>query len=369
MKNIILVLFCFFFLASNFNINLFADVSDKLIKLENMYKNGSLTKDEFDKAKSIILEMQENVKQTENSKSEAKPGSLLRTIEIKKYRDNVGEANMELMEMIIGDFRIYTHRPGGIKIRRISDNKQLMTITDKLKYKYYNDSDDLIKIDINKEDEIKPKLNLKIKEIPVLRWEGRYVKKHRATFYQVMALGNKPFHYYIKLEDRGNPIGLNISKFDRSIDKAVAKAKIELAAKYNISVEQINQLMKQRENQAFKDLERVVGEEKDKVLQASVDREIDNAISQELTEKLEATIGEALAAEFVSAIEEAAGQAVDAALEDALADAIDEVIAEAINEGISRAAIEAGISAYLAAIASGKSEAEALAAGEAACGC
>jgi hypothetical protein len=32
----------------------------------------------------------------------------------------------EPMEMIIGDYKIYTHRPGGVKIRRISDNKQLV---------------------------------------------------------------------------------------------------------------------------------------------------------------------------------------------------------------------------------------------------
>ena len=77
----------------------------------------------------------------------------------------------------------------------------------------------------------------------------------------------------------------------------------------------------------------------------------------------------ALAAEFVSAIEEAAGEAVDQALEDALAAAIDEAVALAIEEGISKAAIEAGIAAYLAALAAGKSEAQALAEGEAACGC
>ena len=41
-----------------------------------------------------------------------------------------------------------------------------------------------------------------------------------------MAIGNKPFQYYIKLTKKGNPVvGLNISKFDRKIENAVAKAK------------------------------------------------------------------------------------------------------------------------------------------------
>ena len=45
------------------------------------------------------------------------------------------------MEMIIGDYRIYTHRPGGIKIRRISDGKQLAVYGDKMRMKYYNNSE------------------------------------------------------------------------------------------------------------------------------------------------------------------------------------------------------------------------------------
>ena len=41
--------------------------------------------------------------------------------------------NYEKMEMLFGDYRIYTHRPGAVKIRRISDNKQLVVFSDKFK--------------------------------------------------------------------------------------------------------------------------------------------------------------------------------------------------------------------------------------------
>jgi len=370
MKRIAFVIFCFLIFSINYNTNLYSDITDQLIKLDSLYKKGSISKEEYKKAKSIILKMEDSTKKNKKkAKSSKKAERILKTVEIKKYKDNIGEKNMEMMEMTIGDFRIYTHRPGGIKIRRISDNKQLMTITDKLKFNHYNNSEDLIKVIVNKEDKSKPMLTLKIKKIPVLRWEGRYVKKHRATFYQVVALGNKPFHYYIKIESKGNPVALNMSKFNRQIDKAVAKAKIELAAKYDVSIEQINQLMKERENKVISELEQVIGEEKEKIMEASLDNVMEDAINKQLAEELEATIGAALAAEFVSAIEEAAGEAVDQALEDALAAAIDEAVALAIEEGISKAAIEAGIAAYLAALAAGKSEAQALAEGEAACGC
>ena len=42
--------------------------------------------------------------------------------------------NYEKMEMLFGDYRIYTHRPGAAKIRRISDNKQFL-IENQLGYK------------------------------------------------------------------------------------------------------------------------------------------------------------------------------------------------------------------------------------------
>ena len=43
------------------------------------------------------------------------------SIEVNQLSNN--KENYEKMEMLIGDYRIYTHRPGGIKIRKISDNK------------------------------------------------------------------------------------------------------------------------------------------------------------------------------------------------------------------------------------------------------
>ena len=55
-------------------------------------------------------------------------------------------------------------------------------------------------------------------------------------------------------------------------------------------------------------------------------------------------------------------------MENELIAAIDEAVAIAVEGGISEAAIAAGIQAYLAAIASGSSEAEAYATGVEACG-
>ena len=37
------------------------------------------------------------------------------------------------MEMIFGDYRLFTNRPGAVKIKRLSDNKQLL-VGEKDKY-------------------------------------------------------------------------------------------------------------------------------------------------------------------------------------------------------------------------------------------
>ena len=342
------------------------EYQSRLAKLDSLYKEGVITKQEYNKAKAIILEMEENSQKIINKAKTLKQENdtrLLRTVEIKKYKDNVGEEAMELMEMTIGDFRVYSHRPGGIKVRRISDGQQLLVISDNLKVTYYGDSEDIIDIEHNTQDKNNPKLNLQIKKVPVLSWKGKYVSKHRATFYQVMAIGNKPFQYYIKLTKKGNPVvGLNISKFDRKIENAVAKAKTRLAAKYEISIDEIDNIMKNRESKAVAQLESVIQKEEDKIMQASLDNLVDSAINEELAAELEKTIGEAMANELVSAIEEETGAAIDQAIQDELAAAIDQAVAEAVQLGIDEATAAAAIQAMLDVYARGGTDAEAMAA-------
>ena len=342
------------------------EYKSRLAKLDSLYKEGVITKQEYNKAKAIILEMEENSQKIINKAKTLKQENdtrLLRTVEIKKYKDNVGEESMELMEMTIGDFRIYSHRPGGIKVRRISDGQQLLVISDNLKVTYYGDSEDIINIEHNTQDKNNPKLNLQIKKVPVLSWKGKYVSKHRATFYQVMAIGNKPFQYYIKLTKKGNPVvGLNISKFDRKIENAVTKAKTRLAAKYEISIDEIDNIMKDRESKAVAQLESVIQKEEDKIMQASLDNLVDSAINEELAAELEKTIGEAMANELVSAIEAETGAAIDQAIQDELAAAIDQAVAEAVQLGIDEATAAAAIQAMLDVYARGGTDAEAMAA-------
>jgi len=342
----------------------FADLNTKINQLDDYLEKGEISKSDYKKAKEALIKLEEIKIKREKAKKKAsvKSKENLKKFEIRKFKQQpAGSKEFEKMEMIFSDFRIYTHRPGAMKIKRISDNKQLAVIGDKLKIKYYNNSNDLV----NLEKISETKTVLRIANIPVLTWDLRKVKKHQANFYQVMGLGTKPFHYYIVLYNKNKTIALNYSHFDRQIQKAVDEAKVRLASVHNVSISQIENLMRKREEKAFNELQKLIGDKKDEVIEAS----INNAVEEELARQLEAALGAALANEFNIALEQATGQALDRAVENELAAAIDETIAEAISMGISEAAIAAGIAAALAVLAAGGSEAEAIAAGEAACGC
>jgi hypothetical protein len=345
-----------FFIMISFS---YSSVVIELEKLSNLLDQGKISNDQFEKAKDILLKIEDNKKKNKSSveKKKLKENNII----IRQFnRQAAASDKFEKMEMIIGDYRIYTHRPGGMKIKKISNGKQLAVYGDKMDLKFYNDGEKYFKNEkINENRSV-----IKFNDVPVLLTDTRYVSKHKAHFYQVLALGTKPFHYYIKLPNK-SPIALNYKKFDRKIKKAVEKAKVRLASTHNVTIDQINLIMKKRDEKAFAELENIIGKKREEVIEAAIDNSVDELLNQQL----ELALGAALANEFISAIEAQTGQAIDQALENELAKAIDEVVAAAISEGISAAAIQAGIAAYLAAIAAGASEADAYAAGEAACGC
>ena len=99
------------------------------------------------------------------------------------------------------------------------------------KIKYFNDGEDLFDFILDEKEE---KISIRYRDREIIHWEGRYIDKHNAYFFQMLALGHKPFHYYILLKG-GKQAGLNIESFQKKIDRAVEKAKIKLAAKYNLS--------------------------------------------------------------------------------------------------------------------------------------
>ena len=344
------------------------DVSDQLLKLEGLYSRGSITKEEFLKAKSILLKIDLTVSDKIEKIKENLDKPKKEEFIIRKFASNVGTVHFEKMEMIFGDYRIYTHRPGGVKIRRLSDGKQLVVLSDKFIIKYYNGGEDIFDFKL---DEEKKKISMKLNGVEVLHWEGRHVEKHRAHFFQMLVLGEQPFHFYIVL-DGGKPAALNMAKFNRKIELAVSKVKIELASRFNITQEQIELILKRKKQKITSELDKAVQEKKDEILQQetqdAIDETLQASINQEIAKELEATIGKAMADEFIASIEKATGEAVDEAISTELASVIDEAIAEAVAEGISAAAAAAGIEAALAVLAAGGSEEEAIAAGCAAAG-
>lgn len=351
---------------------LMASVADDLLKLSKMYNDGLLSKKEFEKAKSILLEI-ETIQLNENNK-EIKSKKVIEKVEQKKIthkktskeikieRIFVTESSkftnksFEKMKLTVGDFMIFTHRPGAVKIKKISNNKQYVVIGDRLKIKYYNNGKDFFDIKVNKE---KKELILKINGVTTLVWKGQYVQKAEATFYQILAMGRLPFHFYIKLDTADNAVALNMEKFNRKIELAVNEVKVDLAEEFGLTVSQIDQVI--RENDMLAAYGEIIP--------------VNNSFSEEdqkkfqLYDELKNSIGENNYKILKSETKSELKDKIDISINQEVRVAIDETIRDAINSGVETAALEAGLAALIDALMSGASWADALKAGEQACGC
>ena len=352
-----------------------SNITDELIKLSELYKQGLLTEIEFNKAKSILLEINEINKQETELKIKPKTKEKKKLQKItKKTKDTFAnesdikierifttegskytKKNFEKMKLIVGDFQIYTHRPGAIKVKKISNNKQLAVVGDKLKFKYYNKGQNYIKIDLDKDNN---KLDLYINDIKVLIWKGQYVQQAEATFYQILAMGREPFHYYIKLKNASTAVAINMENFTRKIELAVDRVKLKLSQQYNLSIEQINQIIDENDMMAANKFIKT-----DDVLKR---RELTQK-KDKLYSDLKASLGSDKFKTIKSGTTEIIDQTLEGTITKEIKVAVDDSIRDAINSGIESAALEAGLTALIEALLSGASWADALAAGEAAC--
>mgnify|MGYP006090861707 CR=1 FL=1 len=138
--------------------------------------------------------------------------------------------------------------------------------------------------------------------------------------------------------------------------------KITLAEKYNISVSQINEIINennmlavysekvpsknsynisdQKKLSLYLDLKKSIGDENFKTFENKMITDVNKKITK----------------------------AINKEVDDTIRDEIDDAIKEAITDAISMAALQAGWDALISALMSGASWAEALAAGEKACG-
>jgi len=346
--------------------------------IKKLYNDGLLTKDEYERTRDLLIEKDEA--REEKKVSKLKPYEL--NIKIKEG----DKKNWEKTEIIYGDYKIYTYRPGGIKVVRISDEKKLAQITDNLKIKYFNNGQNIVSAKINKKgrptifqtleksldsdseefvgktlgkkkEKAKHnpddnKLELFIEGDKILHIEGRYNKKYHAMFYQVLTRDFKSFHFYISLSGKA-PIALNMGLFNTKIDKAVRKAKERIAEEYDVSMEEIDKIIEEK-------LGETIGDQ--------IDQSVEEAVSASVAEAIERSVGLVMAESLADAIEQATGEAIEQSLQDELGAAIDAEIAAAVAAGIEEAAVTAGWQAYFQVLAQGGTVQEASDAAYKACG-
>ena len=364
--------------------------------LEKLLKEGVISEDEFEKSKAFLEEKEEKGQNVDLDKILNQNQNKIDYVF--NYKKDPGRVNWEKTSIEYKNFKIIPYRPGGIKIVRSSDNKKLFQITDNFKIKYFNGGEKYITINktvydvgnaTNLEGLVKNaeeaivesfkdvgrllsnpfskkkrtawdkeahKLELFIEGAKMLSFEGRYVKRHRAFFYQVLTPRHQPFHYYIKISGK-KAIALNMEFFNVKIDKAIRKAKKKLSEEYNIAEEEIQKI-----------IDKQIAQELDKTLDKEIEKEMEKAINDSVAEAIEKSIGEAMSESVMDAIEEATGEAISQALEDELAKHIDNEIERAIQDGIEAAAVEAGFQAYYDTLLQGGSVEEALKNASDACG-
>lgn len=358
-------LFVLFLISSSF-----ASITDDLLKLTEMFQQGLLTKEEFTKAKSILLEIEdiEKIEKSQNKITKKKDKKPLKKKKITKKTDDkikiqrifttesskFTNKNFEKMKLLIGDYNIYTHRPGAVKIKQISTNKQLAVIGDKLNVKYYNGGRNILNIEVNKDLQ---ELVLNINDARVLVWKGQYVQQANASFYQILAMGRLPFHFYIKFDKADNAVALNMEKFNRTIELAVNEVKKDLSIEYNISLAQIESIIEENDMMA------VYGEK------VPTDLNIDSTFQKknELYAQLKDSIGDEAFSKLNTNLDNKVKGKIDSEVNKQVKLAIDESIRDAINSGIEAAAMEAAINALIDALLSGASWADAVKAAEQAC--
>ena len=354
------------------------DLDKQLEVIKKLYDDGVLSEDDYNKTKELLIKKDKKKIEVVKEDFVAEPGTFIVNIEETHGR------NYEKAELLYKGYVVTTYRPGGIKVLSPS-GKVLVRITDNLKVKFFNNGESLISIKKNeikgktgvegieaglkktlkifssdnpfkkekkKFDKDAHKLELFIEGKKILHYEGRYVDKHKAFFYQVLTSDFQSFHFYIRLPGKA-AIALQMETFNRKIDNAVRKAKEKLSVEYDITMEQIDDIINDR-----------VAEETNKAIQDG----IQDSIQQSVSEAIQQSVGEAMSAGLVAAIEEATGEAIDDALEQELANAIDEEIARAVEMGIEEAAVTAGWQAYFDTLARGGTEAEANANAYEACG-
>lgn len=328
MKKIIINLFFLIILNLNFSI-----ADEKINKLKDLLKAGLINETEFKQAIKLIEE-------TNNSK--------ISDINVRQITGTVGNEKFEKYEFYIDNYRVHTLSPGHIRVDNLLTGETDVALGGNFKVKFSREGKNFFEFVFDKEN-----LSSKLlyKDRMLINWSGKYVQRYSATFYQMQILGYIPFHFYITIPGK-NPISLNMKLFNDKIDKAVAKVKEELAIKYNLTVSDIDRIMKKKDN--------AISKEKEKIIKELTEKYAGEEITDAIREEIEKTIGDEMANAFISEIERVTGSQIDAAIEQEVADAINQAIAEAVELGVSEATAAAAIAAMIYVYAMGGSDQDAM---------
>ena len=118
------------------------DLDKQLDVIKKLYDDGVLSEADYNKTRDLLIKKDKEKKQADDENFVAEPGTFIVNIE-----ETHGK-NYEKAELLYKGYKVYTYRPGGIKVVSPS-GKTLARITDNLKVKYSNNGESVVSVKKN----------------------------------------------------------------------------------------------------------------------------------------------------------------------------------------------------------------------------
>ncbi len=118
------------------------DLDKQLDVIKKLYDDGVLSEADYNKTRDLLIKKDKEKKQADDENFVAEPGTFIVNIE-----ETHGK-NYEKAELIYKGYKVYTYRPGGIKVVSPS-GKTLARITDNLKVKFSNNGESVVSVKKN----------------------------------------------------------------------------------------------------------------------------------------------------------------------------------------------------------------------------
>ena len=166
-----------FLLFSN---NAFANIVDELTKLNNLYKEGAITKEEFSKAKDILFKSDSKEKKNQ-SNNNTKKNIKNKTIKVKNFNEDLSKTFISLDEIDqIGNYKKISKFPEGLFKKTNMSSKALASKAAQEMYKTFVQNKNLM--EKNPENMMKAMGYFEVFYMQKIKDSEKYIEKFKKNY-------------------------------------------------------------------------------------------------------------------------------------------------------------------------------------------